>query len=53
MYVPQHFDLRDAEEARQLMRARSFATLASTGEDGAPSRTCRCCSRMTARRMAS
>jgi transcriptional regulator len=36
MYVPQHFDLRDADEARRLMRSRSFATLASTGEDGAP-----------------
>jgi transcriptional regulator len=36
MYVPPHFDLRNLDEARALMRARSFATLVSTGEDGAP-----------------
>lgn len=36
MYVPSHFDLKDVDEARALMRARSFATLVSTGEDGAP-----------------
>lgn len=36
MYVPPHFQLTHAEEARALMRARPFATLVSTGEDGAP-----------------
>lgn len=36
MYVPPYFDLRDTDAARALMRARSFATLVSTGEDGAP-----------------
>jgi transcriptional regulator len=36
MYVPPHFDLKDAETARALMRARSFATLVSTDEEGAP-----------------
>jgi transcriptional regulator len=36
MYVPPHFNLGNLDEARALMRARSFATLVSTGEDGAP-----------------
>ena len=36
MYIPPHFDLKDADEARTLMRARSFATLVTSGEDGAP-----------------
>lgn len=36
MYVPPHFDLTSAESVRALMRARSFATLVTTGEDGAP-----------------
>ena len=36
MYVPSHFDLKDADAARALMRARSFATLVTTDEDGAP-----------------
>ncbi|TXL73430.1 FMN-binding negative transcriptional regulator [Vineibacter terrae] len=36
MYIPAHFDLKDLAAAQALMRARSFATLVSTGEDGAP-----------------
>jgi transcriptional regulator len=36
MYVPSHFDLGNVDDTRALMRARPFATLATTGEDGAP-----------------
>lgn len=36
MYMPSYFELKDANAARDLMRARSFATLVTTGEDGAP-----------------
>lgn len=36
MYIPPHFDLKDAAVARALMDARSFATLVSTDEEGAP-----------------
>ena len=36
MYIPPHFDLGSADEARALMRARAFATLVTSDEDGAP-----------------
>lgn len=36
MYVPPLFNLSDAQSIRGLMRARPFATLVSTGEDGTP-----------------
>ena len=36
MYVPAHFRNEDAAELRRLMRAHSFATLVTTGPDGAP-----------------
>ncbi|QQS11174.1 MAG: FMN-binding negative transcriptional regulator [Rhodospirillales bacterium] len=35
MYVPAMFSLTDAEAIRALMRARPFATVISTGADGA------------------
>ncbi|HJQ59962.1 MAG TPA: FMN-binding negative transcriptional regulator [Vineibacter sp.] len=36
MYVPSHFDLKRTDAVRELMRDRSFATLVTTGDDGAP-----------------
>jgi transcriptional regulator len=36
MYAPPLFDLADAAAIRGIMRAHPFATLVSTGEDGAP-----------------
>ena len=36
MYAPPLFDLTDAATIRGIIRAHSFATLVSTGEDGAP-----------------
>jgi transcriptional regulator len=36
MYVPSHFDLKNADAARALMRNRPFASLVTTSEDGAP-----------------
>lgn len=36
MYAPPLFDLTDAETIRGIIRAHPFATLVSTGEDGAP-----------------
>lgn len=36
MYAPPLFDLTDAQAIRGIMRAHPFATLVSTGEDGAP-----------------
>ena len=36
MYAPPLFDLTDAATIRGIIRANPFATLVSTGEDGAP-----------------
>lgn len=36
MYAPPMFNLTDADAIRGLIRARPFATLVSTGDDGAP-----------------
>ena len=36
MYAPPLFDLTDAAAIRGIIRANPFATLVSTGEDGAP-----------------
>jgi transcriptional regulator len=36
MYAPPLFDLTDAATIRGIIRAHPFATLVSTGEDGAP-----------------
>lgn len=36
MYAPPLFNLTDADTIRGLIRARPFATLVSTGDDGAP-----------------
>ena len=36
MYIPPHFDLKNTDEARTLMRSRPFATLVTTDHDGAP-----------------
>ena len=36
MYVPAHFRVDDPAELRRMMRAHPFATLVTTGPDGAP-----------------
>lgn len=36
MYVPKHFEVRDPAWCHALMRAESFATLVTVGDDGAP-----------------
>lgn len=36
MYVPAHFRADDPTELRRMMRAHPFATLVTTGPDGAP-----------------
>ena len=36
MYVPSHFRVDDPDELRRFMRAHPFATLVTTGPDGAP-----------------
>ncbi|QSQ11705.1 FMN-binding negative transcriptional regulator [Myxococcus landrumensis] len=36
MYIPRHFEERDAERLLSLMSRHSFAVLVTVGEDGAP-----------------
>ncbi|NTX05602.1 MULTISPECIES: FMN-binding negative transcriptional regulator [Myxococcus] len=36
MYIPRHFEERDAQRLLELMTRHSFATLVTVGEDGAP-----------------
>lgn len=39
MYIPPHFEERDARRLLELMTRHAFATLVTVGEDGAPSAT--------------
>ncbi|MFY2556389.1 FMN-binding negative transcriptional regulator [Corallococcus terminator] len=36
MYIPRHFEERDAQRLLELMTRHAFATLVTVGEDGAP-----------------